>query len=281
MHGPVSTHIRLVKPPPAAYIPRRYRLPTSTPTHTMNDRDKLREDRLTRVQTFGTENSDDFAAGSKARILFGRIDQHLKDLANAKIGQVPGRASKATILNALWLDFKDIAATSRSIGPADLGGSTADYAMPDDFTESKIKTHAERLLRLLEDNDAPEADGGDTAALKAAKATLRAKFIEWEMTADFIEDIRADYDSLIGANKLNLAENQEGVENTEAITQILLAATKDVDDLETAMRNKYKRQPEKLAAWLAASRVHRAPQREKKPAGGGTSPTSGGATPPK
>lgn len=234
----------------------------------MNDRDKLREDRLTRVQTFGTENADDFAAGSKGKILFARIDQHLLDLAEAKAGQVPGRASKATLLDALWLDFKNIARTSRSIGPADLGGSTADYAVPDDDTESNIKTHADKLLRLLEDQ------ATDTAATKTAKAALRAKFVEWEIAADFVEDLRADYDSLIEANKLNQAENQEGVENTEAIGQILLAAGKDVDDLETVMRNKYARQPEKLKAWLAASRVHRSPQREKKTetAGTGTTP---------
>ena len=34
----------------------------------MNDRDQLREDRLTRVQTFGTENAASFPAGSKGRM---------------------------------------------------------------------------------------------------------------------------------------------------------------------------------------------------------------------
>jgi len=32
------------------------------------------------------------------------------------------------------------------------------------------------------------------------------------------------------------------------------------------MHNKYARHPEKLRAWQSASRVERAPQREKKPA---------------
>ncbi len=145
--------------------------------------------------------------------------------------------------------------------------------MPADFTESSIKTQAEKLLRLLEDNNAPVADGGDTPAQKAAKAALRAKFIEWEIAGDFVEDLRADYKALNDANKLNQAENQEGVENTEAISQILLAAGKDVDDLDTVMNNKYNRQPEKLRAWFTASRVHRSPQREKTPAGG-TAPTN-------
>lgn len=212
-------------------------------------------------------------ASSKAKALFSRNDRHLLDLAAAKAGQVPGRASKSTLLEALWLDFKNIARTSRSIGPAELGGSIADYAMPGDFTESNIKTHADKLLRLLEDNTSPVAGGGDTPAQIAAKAALRAKFIVWEMAGDFVEDLRADYDALIGANKLNLAENQEGVENTEAIAQILLAAGRDVDDLDTVMQNKYDRQPEKLRVWITASRVHRSEARERKP-----EPAAGGST---
>ena len=229
----------------------------------MNDRDQLREDRLTRVQTFGRENTADFAEGSKGKALFARIDKHLADLVLAKTGQVPGRASKATILNALWLDYKAIARTSRTIGQTEPAGFTADYAVPDDSTEKEIKTHAEKLLRLLEDNNKPVADGGDTPAQKAAKAALRAKFIEWDIAADFVEDLRADYDALIEANKHNQAENQEGVENTEAITQILLAAGQDVEALDTSVQNKYARQAEKLHVWQTTSRIHRAPAKKK------------------
>ena len=47
-----------------------------------------------------------------------------------------------------------------------------------------------------------------------------------------------------------------------------------MDDLDTIMGNKYARQPEKLKAWQAASRVHRAPKREKKADGGTTSGNS-------
>ncbi len=238
----------------------------------MNDRDQLREDRLTRIQTFGRENTADFTENSKGKALFGRIDQDLTDLALAKVGQIPGRASKATLLDALWLDFKAIARTARSIGPTDLGGSTADYAMPDDFTEAKIKTHALKLLRTLENNDNAIEKGGDTAAQKTAKAALRAQFIAWEIAPDFVEDLRADYDALLAATQHNQAENQEGIENTEAITQLLLAASQDVEALDTLIQNKYARQPEKLHVWQTASRIHRSPQRAKKPATGATTP---------
>ena len=178
----------------------------------------------------------------------GRIDQHLRDLATAKAGQVPGRASKSTLLEALWLDYKNIARTSRSTGPAGLGGSIADYAMPGDFTEANIKTHAEKLLRLLEDNTAQVAGGGDTPEHLATKAARRAKFLEWEIAGGFVEDLRTDYDALIQANKLNQADKQTGVEKTEAIGQILLTAGQDVDDLDTVMQNKYSRQPGRSAS---------------------------------
>ena len=36
-------------------------------------------------------------------------------------------------------------------------------------------------------------------------------------------------------------------------------------ELDAMIHNKYTRQPEKLRAWQTASRVERAPQREKKP----------------
>ncbi len=227
----------------------------------MNDRDILREDRLTRTQTFGRANAADFVAGSKAPALFANITQILLDLAAAKIGQVPGRASKAALLDALWLDYKNIARTSRSIGAAALGGSIVDYAVPADFTEALIKIQAEKLLSLLEDNIAPV--GGDTPEQLAAKAARCALFLEWEIQADFVEDLRSDYDALIAANQLNQAENQDGVENTAAIGVLLLSGGQTVSDLDTIMQNKYARQPEKLRAWESASRVYRSPVRKK------------------
>jgi hypothetical protein len=72
----------------------------------MNDRDQRRYDRLTRVQTFGRDNSTEFASGSKAKTHFANVDQHLKDLDDAKAGQTPARVSKETLLDALMLDFK-------------------------------------------------------------------------------------------------------------------------------------------------------------------------------
>lgn len=235
----------------------------------MNDRDQRRYDRLTRVQTFGRENATDFASGSKAKTHFVNVDQHLKDLDAAKAGQAPARVSKETLLDALMLDFKNIARTARSIALKE-NGFAAPYRIPDNPSESAITTHADALLKILEDNIEPVADGGDTPEQKAAKAALRAKFIAYEIPADFVEDLRADREAIREANQHNQGENQEGVENTALIGQILGEAADNVQELDAIMNNKYARQPEKLRAWQSASRIERAPQREKKPAGGNT-----------
>ncbi len=233
----------------------------------MQDRDQRRYDRLTRVQTFGRQNTEEFAPGSKAKTHFAHIDQHLTGLDDAKAGQSPARVSKETLLDALVLDFKNIARTARAIALQE-NGFAAPYRIPDNPSEAAITTHADALLKLLEDNNAPIAEGGDTPAQKTAKAALRTRFTAYELPADFVADLRADREAIREANQHNQGENQGGVENTALIGQILRKAATDVQELDTIMHNKYARQPEKLRAWQSASRVERAPQREKKPADG-------------
>ncbi len=224
----------------------------------MNDRDQRRYDRLLRVQTFGVENAADFAAGSKAKTHFANIDGLITQLDDAKAGQTPARVSKQTLLDALALDFQNIARTARAIELKETGFA-APYRIPDNPSESAITTHADALLVRLEDQPA------DSAATKTAKAALRARFIAYELPGDFVADLRADRKAITDANQVNRAENQEGVENTELIGQLLGRASDDVTELDAIMYNKYTRQPEKLRAWQSASHVERAPQREKKP----------------
>jgi hypothetical protein len=245
----------------------------------MNDRDQRRYDRLTPVQTFGRENSGEFATGSKAKTHFAAIDGLIVELDDAKASQQPARVSKQTLLEALTLDFKDIARTARAIALTENGFATP-YRVPDNPSEAATVTHADALLARLEDNNAPVAEGGDTPEQKTAKAALRAKFIAYEMAADFVENLSADRKAIADANKLNQGETQEGVENTALIGQLLEKAGKEVTELDAIVHNKYSRHPEKRRGWQSASRIERAPQREKKSEPPAPSAT-GGATPPK
>jgi len=223
----------------------------------MNDRDQRRYDRLTRVQNFGRSNTDDFAPDGKTIIHFANIDGHIIGLDKAKAGQTPARVSKATLLDALNLDLTNIARTARTIERSE-NGFAAPYRLPDNPAESVIVTHADTVLSHLENQ------AGDSTATKNAKAALRARFIEYELPDDFVVNLRAGRKAISDANEHNEGEVREGVENTELISHLLSRAADDVDELNTIMHNKYARQPEKLHAWQTASRVERAPQREKK-----------------
>ena len=61
-----------------------------------------------------------------------------------------------------------------------------------------------------------------------------------------------------------------------AARRLIKAGMKEVNYLDATIRNKYTRNPDKLRAWDSASRIERAPQREKKaeplPTGGGSPP---------
>ena len=227
----------------------------------MEDRNLLREQRAERVDTFGTTNKPDWTTSAKATAHYASITRILGELGEAKLKQLRVPVGKTTILDALWLDFKNVARTSRAIDQ-DESGFAAPFRLPEVPTELNIKTHADNLLKLLEDNNAPVADGGDTPVQKAAKAALRARFIEYFIEADFVEDLRADRDALDGKNVAKTEDNLEGVEGTKAIEVFLNEAATEVRHLNAMMQNLYARNPAKLQSWLAASRVERSSKKK-------------------
>ena len=224
----------------------------------MNERDRRRYERATRVQTFGVENTADFAAGSKAKTHFGNLDGLVDQVDDAKAGQTPNRVSKTTLLDALAIDLQNIARTARRMEQKE-NGFAAPYHIPDNTSEAAVITHTDTVLQKLEDQPA------DSPAVKTAKAALRARFVEYELPADFVTHLRADRNAITQANKNNQGEVLGGVENTGLIGELLGKINDEIGELDAIMYNKYTRQPEKLRAWQSASHVERAPQRDKKP----------------
>jgi hypothetical protein len=223
----------------------------------MEDRDRRRADRLSRVQTFGRENPTDFAGADIALEALTSIDDILEELGPTLAEQVPSRVSKATLLDALNLDFKLIAKTARAIEKrAKIVSFAAPYAVPS-YTETDIRTHAERLLGLLEDA------ATDTDDVKTGKAALRQRFLAYAIAADFVTDLRADYEALRNADAHNKAEVQTGVLSTARIGELLATGSDDVAQIDAIASNLFARQADKLHSWRRASRVERDPQRQK------------------
>jgi hypothetical protein len=232
----------------------------------MNDRDIRRKDRLTRMQTFGHQHAADFTAGSPTRTLFTQLDGIIIQIDTAKAGQTPARVSKSTLLDALTLDLQAIARTARAIELKEPGFAKP-YGLPSNPAETPLLTHADAVLALLED----AAD--DPPAAQTAKAALRAKFVAYELSADFVAALRADRDGIDTATEHNQAETQGGVASTARLSALLQTGADIGTHLDAAMQNKYARTPDALAAWTSASRLERAAQRSK-PAAPATPPAT-------
>ena len=223
----------------------------------MNERNIRRFERATRVQTFGRDHVADFAAGGKAATLFEALDSLITALTDSRVGQLRGPVGKQEVIEALNEDFKDIARTARAIALDEPDFPAAAYRHPATSVETPVATHADALLQLLEDQPA------DAPAQLTAKAALRAKFIAYELPADFVADLRADRDALTACNTSKHSDLREGVEATAAIDDLLAQAQSAITRLDAAVKNKYARDPEKLAAWKSSSHTVRAGRKEK------------------
>ena len=221
----------------------------------MNDRETRRYNMFGTVQTFGKDNATDFAAGSKAAGHFAALTQVSKDLDTEKAKQAGCRATaKEVLLDALRLDLQNIARTARAIDETQPGFADK-YRTPDSPSQAALLTAA------------------DAFVLELDKAGIPAKFIAYELPADFQQDLKDDIAAIANADTNMESDDQSGVASTAAVGRLIKAGMAEVTQLDAIAHNKYARNPDKLRAWQSASHIERAPKREKKAEGGTTPPT--------
>jgi hypothetical protein len=244
----------------------------------MNDRDTRRLTRAENVLIFCKNNHNDHAAIPIVAEHLAKINACVKLVTAARADQAPNRITKSSVIDALLLDFKRIAGTARAI---ELRDGELGFAVPFNKVpariEKEIRPYADSLLKLLEDNNAPVADGGDTPQQKTAKAALRARFLALAINPNFVTNLRKDRNALDEVHTHNRTEVQQGTEDTDLIDEQLTLINTEVDILDPIMANIYEFQPEKLHAWKRASRIERDPSRAKKDNGGTANPPAGPA----
>jgi hypothetical protein len=137
----------------------------------MNDREARRHDMFGRVQTFGKANAADFAAGSKAAGHFARLAQIVADLDIEKARQNGGSATaKEVLFDSLRLDLQSIARTARAIDAGEPGFADR-FRSPANPTQKALLTAADAFARELAD------------------PAVVAKFLAYELPADFVADL--------------------------------------------------------------------------------------------
>ncbi len=135
--------------------------------------------------------------------------------------------------------MQNIARTARAIDAKEPGFADK-FRTPDSPSQSALLTAA------------------DAFVLELAKPGVPAKFIAYEMPADFVQDLQDDIAAIRAADSEMDSDDQEGVASTAAVGHLICAGMAEVTQLDAIVNNKYARNPEKLRAWESASHIERA-----------------------
>jgi hypothetical protein len=219
--------------------------------NSMTDNDTRRYEMFLRVRQHGTDEAASLASNAFVTSLFGNLSQVITELETNTGAQSSGLTtarqstrSKAVARDELERSLKAISRTARSISQSVPG------------MEQKF-----RFSRDLKDQDLLTA-----ARMFASDALpLEAEFVKRGLPADFLDDLNED----ITAFEETLTRRTQGttthINATATIDDLIERGMNKVRELDPVMRNLYAANTGKLAAWLSASRVERAPRRTPQP----------------
>jgi hypothetical protein len=186
----------------------------------------------------------DFPAGGPAATGFARIDPLLAEVGDDDlelgVPASPATGAKAALFDEVWDDLKAIAATARTIA-LDEPGFAAGFLLGAS-TQQAILATAEDILEKL-----------------ATPATA-AKFVAYDLPATFVADLQAD---LAGeedeqADDKQADDKQDATGDTARIRALVREGRDLLKRLDTSVRNRFRHDPEVLAEWRTAARIHRA-----------------------
>ena len=215
----------------------------------MDDQQRRRHERLTRVQNCGVNLAPPLPAdspGGRALTAITNIIQEIEETDAERVTRRSdarqGTGQRKEARDQLYIQLRAIRDTARAIG--------VDHAeVRDKFSLRGGRPNDQDLLA--------------TARSFHTEATpIKALFIEYGMAADFLETLNANI------TKLEQAEAQQntGTGGSSAartsISTLLKRAEQEMDKLDPIVRNKYANDPATIAAWKQAIRLERAPKKK-------------------
>ena len=150
-------------------------------------------------------------------------------------------AAKNSLLEKVWEDLQAIAATARSIAKKQ-PGFDVNFRLADN-TQREIVSTGEAFLEHLQD-----------------PATV-ANFTAYSIPSGFVADLEEDLITISG-RKGDQTDDRTGDAGETALTRTQIRQARDlIASLDTSVRNKFRTDPEVLAEWSTASRIHRTGRR--------------------
>jgi hypothetical protein len=210
----------------------------------MEDRELRSYEMVLRVRAFGAENAARFPPATLGGELFATIGAAAEELAGHAAAQVSGSSSarrgtatKAVARAALREELEMMRRTARSMALT-TPGLDAKFRIPRNMTDQQLLATAQAF------------------ALDAVP--LKGEFIRFGMSTDFLEDLNADIADLETALSSQQSGKSKQVMATAAIDDVLERALAAVRQLDAVVRNIFRDDPARLAAWQSARHVERA-----------------------
>ena len=218
----------------------------------MDNRDRRRYDMLVRVRQFGAENAADFpdrtiggAQFTEVNTVIDLLDQLSGDQSAGIGGARFSFAGKNTARENVREDLSDISRTARSMT----------YQIP----------HFDEKFRMPRNRNDQQMLAA-ARAFQTEAAAHESQFIAYGMPADFLADLQND-----------IAEFETALGATGAAVDSHTAATAEIDEavrrgmiavriLNGIVKNIYRNNAGKLAAWTSASHVEKAAKKVIPPA---------------
>lgn len=214
----------------------------------MNDRIRRALDALQRIDSFGTANPDLATKFPVTVELFASIKNAITQIgaagASRESSSSLGRSetlTKTAIFNEIYADLRVIAQTA-------------------DILEERIPNFANtftlprRMMSVAQLLDKAKAVHADSDAVKA-------HFVAYGLPEKFREDLQADITALEAAAEAQTDAKRTTVGANAAAEATLDDALEARRTLDRILRNHFRSDAQKLAEWLTASRVERAPQK--------------------
>jgi hypothetical protein len=203
------------------------------------------------VRELGTTHAATFPPTTFAGELFARLSGVISELEAHTTAQDSGRrsaqegtTSKASARSEVREHLERISRTARAMALT-VPGLEDKFRLPRKPKDQEILTTARTF--------STDAD------------PLKAEFIRRGMPATFLEDLEADITAFETSINQKIQGTEKHVTATAAIDDAMERGLNTVRELDPIMRNTFMNDPAKLAAWLSASHVERAPKRAKPP----------------
>lgn len=211
----------------------------------MNDKQRRIIERAARSSAFGAANAADFPANSKGAELFASLNAELSKFDTLQV-------AKATSISTR---------RQGSAGRRDVRESLRAQVAAVSDTAKVIATEHPELRGMFQYARADHSDRTLIATARSfaeAAAPFKSLFVQYELPQTFIDSLNADADALEQQMALQNEGSGGRVTTNASIEQGLGRVEECVDKLDVIVRNKYRDDPAKTAAWESARRLERA-----------------------